>query len=89
MSTMARSLTFVPVAPVTMRPSTFSSAWYESLSCSTSAVRRPSARSFYSVSPSTRPPAASVGPSVPSEPKEKTAVSFRPEMPGAAASASS
>lgn len=41
------------------------------------------------VSPSTKPPAASVGPSVPSEPRENTTVSVIPAMPGAAARASS
>ena len=84
-----RSFTFVPVAPVRIRPPQASSAWYESLLCSVRKMLMPFSSSSCFVLPSTYPPAASVGPSVPSEPTEKTHTFGMPAMFSAAARASS
>ena len=88
-SASARSLTFVPVGPVTTRESAADSAVYESLSARTLSMSIPRPRSSSAVPPSTISPAASVGPSVPSEPTEATTVLSNPAMPRAADSASS
>ena len=63
-----KSLTLVPVAPVKIRLSTCLSAVYASLFANVSSTEMFAFHSFCMVVPSTIPPAASVGPSVPSEP---------------------
>ncbi|BAA29584.1 154aa long hypothetical protein [Pyrococcus horikoshii OT3] len=59
-------LTFVPVGPVNSKPPTFFKASYELCSFNTFSTSIPFSLSFLYVVPSTIPPAASVGPSVPS-----------------------
>ena len=79
-NTTERSLTFVPVGPVIIRLSTAFNALYASLSFSTFATSMFFSFNCVAVSPVTIPPAASVGPSVPSDPKLNTQVFLHPSI---------
>ena len=75
-----RSLTFVPVGPVTIRQSAAARALYESFLSRLSYGSMPFDSICVLVLPSTHPPAASVGPSVPSEPRANITILFLPEI---------
>src|SRR5512145_1655831 len=76
----ATSVTFVPVGPVTTRSERAPKNGYESLRARCSTGESPAARARAQVAPSAKAPAASVGPSTPSVPAERTAIPFAPSI---------
>ena len=83
----ATSLTFVPVGPVIISPPVSFNALYASFCLRTSNILMPFFLSSPAVSASAYPPAASVGPSVPSLPILNMAAFLIPSIPLAADSA--